>query len=67
MEKGELFRIVAVGRGGRSVSVSGGDIPTSYLNKIEARKALKELKPVFKGTGVRLKIGEVGDRYKWRG
>lgn len=67
MEKGELFRIVAVGRGGRNVSVSGGDIPTSYLDKNEARKSLKELKPIFKGTGVRLKIGKVDGRYKWRG
>ena len=67
MEKGELFRIVAVGRGGRSVSVGGGEIPTCLLDKKEAKKALEKLKPQYRGSGVRLRISNADDRYKWRG
>lgn len=67
MEKGELFRIVAVGRGGRSVSVGGGEIPTSLLSKREAQEALKKMRSQYQDTGVRLRIRKDTARYKWRG
>jgi len=63
-EKGP-FRIVIAGRGGRRTSMSGGDIPTSCLDRDEAKKALEELGHEYKGTEVRLKIDKMPSRYKW--